>query len=682
MTASESTPIVTPPVVREHAASAVVRLRAMRKALWMRQVWALEPAAAHAAAIQHEEVDRILSDPAGAAAREAAFYREDSAAAALTHTIDEASRALAADARWNTLIEVFALTPPEQHLLALAVALALDPTLGRAFAYLHDQPEMTYPTPWLAAALFGPEDDPTPLSPDAALLAWRLVVRAPDALPVQGVWNGWIADAAIVAWLEEGGTSDLPPGAVLRQAETFAALPLLYPAERAIAAEFLDIAASANAEIELVGAEGSGRGVLAGQIAAHAGKPLLTLSDRDLPEGMPEAEAEASVLFAGIRSARLHGAMLYWRETREPAPIVRRVLRAGGAHVVGRTTPVTGQMPADLAFRSIDLPSLDRHAREQLWRLMSGEPMPPQVSDWLLTPGEIAQLSRVAHAGQAAIQQACRRPSESLSLLVRMPLPFAPEDLILPAAVQKALDDFENQMRFRWDVYENWGFERLCPNGRGLIGLFAGPSGTGKTMAAQVLARKLGLELYRLDPAQVVNKYIGETEKRLKVIFDDCDRAHFMLLIDECEGLLGQRFSSKDAHDRWANLEIDYLLMRLERFEGMAVLSTNRKADLDAGFVRRIRFIIDFLPPGPEERARLWHNALPLESPSGEVIVDALDWDALASRVTLTGAEITQAALGAAFLARAADEKILMPHVIEAVRREMAKKGQTLRGFE
>ena len=203
-----------------------------------------------------------------------------------------------------------------------------------------------------------------------------------------------------------------------------------------------------------------------------------------------------------------------------------------------------------------------------------------------------------------------------------------------------------------------------------------------KTMAAQVLASKLGLELYRLDPAQVVNKYIGETEKRLKTIFDECDRAHFLLLIDECEGMFGQRFNSKDAHDRYANLEIDYLLQRLERFQGVAVLATNRKSDLDSAFLRRIRFVIDFLHPGPAERRKLWMNAIPEKSPSGAHLRDGIDWDLLSEKVSLTGAEIKLAALNSAFLAYAQKQKIGMPHLLTAIRREFAKKGQTLRGFE
>jgi hypothetical protein len=671
--------VLAMPAAREHPVAAVVRLRAMRKALWMRHVWALEPV--HTAAIHHEEVDRILADPTDIAEREAAFYRDHGDAAEITNRIEELSTALAADTRWNRLVEVFSLSASEQQLLSLAVALGFDPTLGRVFAYLHDQLEMTYPTQWLAAGLFGPGAERVSMAKDSGLLKWRLVSRAPDSMPVQGIWLGWVADPGIVAWIDRDDARDLPAGAVLKPASEFEQLPLLFPAECKTAGQFLSASEFQAAEIELVGPAGSGRGVLAGQIAARAGKSLLTISEPDALDCGADADVVLAVL-AAFRSARLHDAIVYWREGRDSSPVARRAMRSmEGVRFVGRATPMTEREPGT-ALRSIEMPSLDRTARARLWTAVSRDEMPAQARDWLLTPGEIVQLSRVVHAGDAAIQQACHRPAESLSLLIRTPLPFKPSDLILPVTIQKSIDDFENQIRFRWDVYEKWGFSRLCPNGRGVIGLFSGPSGTGKTMAAQVLARKLGLELYRLDLSQVVNKYVGETEKRLKTIFDECDHAHFMLLIDECEGIFGQRFSSKDAHDHWANVTIGFLLMRLEQFQGIGVLSTNRKGDLDAAFVRRIRFIVDFLPPGPEERARLWKNALPARSPSGEVIVGDLQWEALAERVPLTGAEITLVALNAAFLARAAHETIGMSHVLEAARRELAKKGQALRGFE
>ncbi len=674
-------------VAQEHPAVAAVRLRAMRKALWMRVLWAQEPQPAHPAAIGHEEVDRILSDPAESCRHEADFFRNDPAAAALSRAIDEADEALARDVNWRQLLEAFALQAAEQQLLSLAVAQAMEPSLGRAFAYLHDQPEMTHATPWLAAALCGtPEQGPpmvVPVERDSALLRWRLARRAPESLPVDAVLNGWMADSQIVAWLQQGDASDLPRGASLELPETLASLAVLYPGLYAAAIGFMEAVPRdvLSAELEFVGLDGSGRGTLAAQISAHAGKPLIAVDESELLEGAAEGDAAQAVLLVA-RSAQLHRAILYWREAREPSAAARRALRlAETVRIVGRTAACTDAPPPGTVFRSFELPPLTRNSREQLWSAFSSLPIPWQVRSWLLTPGEILQLSSVALAGDEAIQQACRRPRESLSLLARLPLPFTPKDLILPDAVQKTLDEFENQVRFRWDVYEQWGFERLCPNGRGLIALFAGPSGTGKTMAAQVLACRLGLELYRLDPAQVVNKYIGETEKRLKLIFDECDRAHFLLLIDECEGMFGQRFGSKDAHDRYANLEIDYLLQRIERFQGVAVLTTNRKGDLDPGFLRRIRFVIDFMPPGPAERSQIWSSALPEKSPSGEELREALDWSDLAERVALTGAEIKLAALNAAFLARARKEKIGMSHILQAVRRELAKKGQTLRGF-
>jgi SpoVK/Ycf46/Vps4 family AAA+-type ATPase len=215
--------------------------------------------------------------------------------------------------------------------------------------------------------------------------------------------------------------------------------------------------------------------------------------------------------------------------------------------------------------------------------------------------------------------------------------------------------------------------------GRGLTALFAGPSGTGKTMAAQVLARALGMDLYRVDLAGVINKYIGETEKHLRRVFEACERANVLLFFDEADALFGQRMQVKDAHDRFANIEIDYLLQRMEQFDGVAVLATNRKEDLDKAFLRRLRFLIDFLPPGPAERLELWRKSLPLQSPSGEEILGAIDWELLASKLTLTGADIKSAALGAAFLARATNSKITMQQVISAVRRQMSKHGQVLR---
>jgi SpoVK/Ycf46/Vps4 family AAA+-type ATPase len=228
-------------------------------------------------------------------------------------------------------------------------------------------------------------------------------------------------------------------------------------------------------------------------------------------------------------------------------------------------------------------------------------------------------------------------------------------------------------------VYEEWGFNRLTHLGQGISALFGGPSGTGKTMSAQVLARSLDLTLYRVDLAGVVNKYIGETEKRLREVFDACERSGGLLFFDEADALFGARMQVNDSHDRFANIEIDYLLQRIEQFDGIAILATNRKNDIDTAFLRRLRFVCDFLPPNKPERLTLWHKALPAHSPSGEVILGEIDFDGLAEHLDLNGAQIKAIALGAAFLARNEGTTINMDHIELASARELAKRGQRLR---
>lgn len=209
--------------------------------------------------------------------------------------------------------------------------------------------------------------------------------------------------------------------------------------------------------------------------------------------------------------------------------------------------------------------------------------------------------------------------------------------------------------------------------------MFAGPSGTGKTMAAQILARELDVDLFRIDLAEVVNKYIGETEKRLAQVFDECERSRVMILFDEADALFGQRTKVRDAHDRFANIEVDYLLQRMETFDGVAILATNRKGDLDNAFLRRLRMIVDFLQPGPAERLALWQLALPDRAADGTVLCRGVDRKDLADALALTGAEIKSVVLAAAFAARARNSVIGQEDVLAAVKREIAKRGDILR---
>ena len=273
---------------------------------------------------------------------------------------------------------------------------------------------------------------------------------------------------------------------------------------------------------------------------------------------------------------------------------------------------------------------------------------------------------------RASLARSVPRSSDLLNIL---PCPYTWDDLVVSPELARTLHDLESQVRLRWEVYEDWGFARLTPIGQGISALFGGPSGTGKTMAAQVLARSLNLTLYRVDLAGVVNKYIGETEKRLRDVFDSCERSGSLLFFDEADALFGARMQARDAHDRFANIEIDYLLQRIEQFDGVAILATNRRNDLDPAFLRRLRFVIDFLPPGKPERLALWQKALPTHSPSGEPILGEIDFAGLAEHLDLNGAQIKSIALGAAFLARSEGTKITMEHLELASAREFAKQG-------
>jgi SpoVK/Ycf46/Vps4 family AAA+-type ATPase len=295
-----------------------------------------------------------------------------------------------------------------------------------------------------------------------------------------------------------------------------------------------------------------------------------------------------------------------------------------------------------------------------------------------LLPADIARAATAAKAGPDALADACRTTTgdEDRALASPLPRPYTWADIVLPTSVRLHLEELEAQARLRWPVYEDWGFERLVPMGRGISALFAGPSGTGKTMAAQVLAGALDMELHRVDLSQVMSKYIGDTEKNLRKVFE---RTNCVLFFDEADALFGQRTEVKDAHDRFANIEIDYLLQRMEQYDGFAVLATNRKHEIDPAFLRRFRFIIDFLPPGVEERRELWKRALPARARNGEILAESIDFDLLAERLTMTGADIKDAALAAAFLARNESASIGMRHVMHAARRELAKRGHVIR---
>lgn len=248
------------------------------------------------------------------------------------------------------------------------------------------------------------------------------------------------------------------------------------------------------------------------------------------------------------------------------------------------------------------------------------------------------------------------------------------DDIILPTDPRAQLEELCNQAKYRPRVYQDWEFGKRLSRGKGLTVLFSGLPGTGKTMAAEVIAQELQLDLYQIDLSQIVSKYIGETEKNLDRIFTAAANSNAILLFDEADALFGKRSEVQDSHDRYANIEIGYLLQKMEEYEGIAILTTNLRSNLDDAFVRRLRFIIDFPLPNERDRLHIWERIFPATTPHSS----DMDLRTMAERFEISGANIRNIALAAAFLAASDGGVVTMTHLIRATQREYQKMGKLL----
>jgi SpoVK/Ycf46/Vps4 family AAA+-type ATPase len=293
--------------------------------------------------------------------------------------------------------------------------------------------------------------------------------------------------------------------------------------------------------------------------------------------------------------------------------------------------------------------------------------------------GEYAKAGEpVGQDAHGALREACQlsiRPRLE-QLAQRLDAKATWSDLVLPAEDTAVLRQVAAQVTQRARVYGDWGFGCAANRGLGISALFTGESGTGKTMAAEVIANELHLGLYRIDLSAVVSKYIGETEKNLCRLFDGAEDGGAILFFDEADALFGKRSEVNDSHDRFANIEINYLLQRMEAYRGVAILATNMKSALDAAFLRRLRFVVRFPFPSKADRCRIWRRAFPAQTPLQEV-----DFEHLA-RFSMTGGAIHSAALNAAFAAAAARSAVTMPMLMTAVRSEFLKQERPINESE
>jgi hypothetical protein len=275
----------------------------------------------------------------------------------------------------------------------------------------------------------------------------------------------------------------------------------------------------------------------------------------------------------------------------------------------------------------------------------------------------------------ALILEACRTEAEAEQPGVarELRLPYRLTDIVAPAQTLDLLSELLTHVQYKPRVVEEWGFGDKYAGSRRVSAVFHGPSGTGKTMAASIVANELSLSLYRVDLASVLSKYIGETEKHLEQLFDRAERMNnVVLFFDEAEGLFGKRTENKDSHDRHANLQVGYLLQRIETYPGLVILATNLHGNMDKAFLRRFQFSIHFPHPAAEQRKTLWRKAFPQAAP----IADDVDFELLAQKAVLAGGSIQNAALGAAFRAAAENSPVAMRHVVKSIEREYAKLGK------
>ena len=571
-------------------------------------------------------------------------------------------------ARLAILAARLALTEAEQAMAALAVAYAIDADTRAFVQALAGRRRAALYLDVIA------EIDPS--LADAALLAIATAPRAAlvdtDLLDVDEDGGLHVkASRRLVAWVLADDRLPAPLDDLVTEGN---ADPVwLTPALGEVARQLAERIASAAVPVAVLiqGPRGGGRRALAAAIAGHLGKSLLAADLREL--FAMEGKARGSLLRGFLTEVRLRDAVGYLSGAealagdRDVERTAIAILRRGPSPLVmaAGSGSITS-LPLDRPFHLVKMPRCDLDDRERAWTsslAAVGAVVTPEIAGelagrYVLGAGAIAEVAREA-AGFAAARGGVidRAPLEesigrrlsirlgAFGTLVARKARF--EEMVLPEDVVDTLRDMIAMVRQRAQILERWGYQRHLGIARGVSALLSGEPGTGKTMAASVVASELGLELMRIDLSQVVSKWVGETEKNLARIFDEAQDANAMLLFDEADALFGKRTEVKSAQDRYANLEVNYILQRMETFDGVSVLTTNFESSIDQALQRRLNFRIRFPEPEVAERAQLWQKLLPPETGLHELA----PYDQLAERFEMTGGYIKNAIVRAAVIA-------------------------------
>lgn len=589
-----------------------------------------------------------------------------------------ASEGPAAPAALSFAADRLGLNRLDAVVLALCAAPELDPRFGRLYAYLHDDVTRKLASPRLAAQLLGDESLPASevlarLAPGAPLTR-RGAIRVLSGEPATPLADRQLKLADRLAAFLLGAVD-------LADAAAESALRHVSPEElggREAATERLRLLLAADTRLPLV-ACGPDAGVV---LAAAAQAPVVLLGARELERSDALADARLA--------AALRGGLMCLDGLEDLSPVERgRVLRAideSPDRIV--LIAATRRDAAALSERTaivVDVPVPGFAERRRAWERFSGADDAREVAakfrlsiEQIRAGGEVSAIAARAR-GEPAPQRfdldlgAQHASSSRLGeLATRLEPAYTWDDLVLADRQLDVLRSISAYLRHRDRVLSEWGYETTVSRAQGLKVLFAGESGTGKTMAAQVLGAELGLEMFRVDLAGTVSKYIGETEKNLERIFTAADGSNAILFFDEADALFGKRSEVSNSHDRYANLEVAYLLQRMEAYPGAVILATNFRRNLDDAFIRRLDFVIDFPFPEVSDRRRIWERVLPPAAPLG----DDIDLDFLAARFKLSGGAIRNCSLAAAFSAADEGTPIEMRHLVRAVAQEYAKQGR------
>lgn len=656
-----------------------IRLRAQLRVLWLRTLWRRETDRETQRVVTHTQVDAALEGWDTPEA-EAAFRLGFPAARQAVEALARVEAAMDADRtdRIGKLASLFALTRPEVDLLQACLAASLDPALARVFAYLQDVAARSYVTEELAAQLFdhGPS---AVLDADSALRRWHLVSEEAVA---PGEPPALVCDPLIRAWMLGGHHLDEALVGVARPHAAAAYLLPRWPVDATAARVEQILATAGRARIVVRGTPGSGRRTLAAAIASRLGLRLLVvdadaIDDENWPRLFVRAQRQAFLDRCALAWTGERLTHRPWPRSVTPFPVQFAIVEAGQA----------APPSADAVEETISMPLLSLAEREtMLRRLVPGAGSWPDgavstlATRHRLAIGEIAALAAYRPAGPdeaaAYVRRIQRHRLGEVAQWVECS--FTADDLVLPPSLREAIDDLVFEARARAQVWEDNAARRLFPQGRGLLALLAGPPGTGKTMTAQTVAAALGLDLFRISLSEVVSKYVGETSKNLQRVFARAEEMDAVLLFDEADALFSRRTEIKDAHDRYANTDTNHLLQAVEAYGGVALLATNRKSNIDAAFLRRIRYVLDIPKPGPGERVELWRRLVGELAGRETATRLAAPLQRLADAIEATGAQIKYAVLSALFAAKRDGAPVGMTHILRGLERELIKEGRAL----